>query len=164
MGDADCEDDSGRRLRRPGSRQPCRAVGAKRQRILLRNINYDVVADPKLPIAQAVEAANNDAILMAFPIAAFGQGRIGSHRSDAPVHVPMCSSSARGSDSTPRPWMPRVRTSNVSRAYPENIEAEASHTYTRPLRLPDAAAGAGRIRSALACVPAARPWSCTTAW
>jgi hypothetical protein len=42
-------------------------------KINLREVNYDVVADPKTPIAQAVKAANNDAIIMSFPIAAFGK-------------------------------------------------------------------------------------------
>ena len=42
-------------------------------KINLREVNYDVVADPKTPISQAVKAANNDAIIMSFPIAAFGK-------------------------------------------------------------------------------------------
>jgi hypothetical protein len=41
-------------------------------KVYLRTISYDVVADPATPISQAVKAANNDAILMAFPVAAFG--------------------------------------------------------------------------------------------
>src|SRR5215510_4628660 len=41
-------------------------------KINLRNVNYSVVADPKKPIAQAVHAANNDSILMTFPVAAWG--------------------------------------------------------------------------------------------
>src|SRR5882724_8128815 len=41
-------------------------------RILLRQINYDVVADPKTPISLAVRASNNDPIVMSFPVAAFG--------------------------------------------------------------------------------------------
>ncbi|MGA7414106.1 MAG: DUF5117 domain-containing protein, partial [Bryobacteraceae bacterium] len=42
-------------------------------KINLREVNYDVVADPKAPISLAVKAANNDAIIMTFPIAAFGK-------------------------------------------------------------------------------------------
>src|SRR5687767_7470013 len=42
----------------------------KGNRLLLRNIAYDVVADPKLAIARAVQAANNDTIIMAFNIEA----------------------------------------------------------------------------------------------
>src|SRR5688500_3696944 len=40
----------------------------KGNRILLRNIAYDVVADPRLPVSRAVQAANNDTIIMAFNI------------------------------------------------------------------------------------------------
>ncbi len=42
-------------------------------KINLREVNYDVVADPKTPISMAVKAANNDTIIMSFPIAAFGK-------------------------------------------------------------------------------------------
>jgi hypothetical protein len=42
-------------------------------KINLREVNYDVVADPKTPISMAVKAANNDTIIMTFPIAAFGK-------------------------------------------------------------------------------------------
>ena len=41
-------------------------------RVLLREVSYAIVADPDLPIAQAVAAANNDAILRAFDIEALG--------------------------------------------------------------------------------------------
>ena len=47
-------------------------------RIFMRSIDYSVIADSTTPIAQAVEASNNNTILMAFPIAAFG-------KDDAPV-------------------------------------------------------------------------------
>jgi Met-zincin/Domain of unknown function (DUF5117)/Domain of unknown function (DUF5118) len=43
------------------------------KKINLREINYEVVADPKMPISLAVRAANNDTIIMSFPIAAFGK-------------------------------------------------------------------------------------------
>ena len=39
-------------------------------RVFLKLVNYSVVADPKLPIAQAVHNANNETILMSFPVAA----------------------------------------------------------------------------------------------
>src|SRR5688500_17243290 len=41
-------------------------------RVLLRNVNYNVVADPKSTIYEAVKNANNSTILMAFPVAAWG--------------------------------------------------------------------------------------------
>ena len=45
----------------------------KGNRILLRNVAYDVVADSSLPVARAVRAANNDTIIMAFNIESFGK-------------------------------------------------------------------------------------------
>ena len=45
----------------------------KGNRILLRSVSYDVVADSKLPVSRAVQAANNDTIIMAFNIEAFGK-------------------------------------------------------------------------------------------
>ncbi len=100
-------------------------------RILLRNISYNVVADASQPIARAVQAANNDAILMAFNIEAIG-------KDDAPVievtrlfttEVTEFSARmrlrARGFDPT-RSFIERA----VS--FPENIEVEASHTFTNP--------------------------------
>jgi hypothetical protein len=103
-------------------------------RVLLRSIAYDIVAGRTLPIAQAVEAANNDTILMAFNVEAVGSN-------DAPVidvsrlfttDVPEFSGRAR------------VRSANfdanrsfLDRAvsFPENIEVEATHTYSTPLQI-----------------------------
>src|SRR5207247_983280 len=42
-------------------------------RVLLRNVAFDIVANPALPIAKAVEAANYDSIIMAFNVEAFGK-------------------------------------------------------------------------------------------
>src|SRR3954468_4462866 len=42
-------------------------------KVHLRSIDYNVVADSKSPIAQAVQAANNDTIIMTFPVAAFSK-------------------------------------------------------------------------------------------
>lgn len=44
-------------------------------KINLREVNYGVVADPKTPISLAVKAANNETIIMSFPIVAFGRER-----------------------------------------------------------------------------------------
>ena len=41
--------------------------------VFLRSVSYEIVADESLPIASAVRAANDDAILMSFPIRAFGK-------------------------------------------------------------------------------------------
>src|SRR5215470_9677686 len=45
----------------------------RNNRILLCNVAYEVVADPKLPVARAVQASNNDTIIMAFNIEAIGK-------------------------------------------------------------------------------------------
>jgi hypothetical protein len=122
-------------------------------KIHLRNVDYSTVADSSTPISQAVRAANNDSILMTFPVAAWGPN------DSAVVEVTRLFSSdvfefsarqrlnATTMDAT-RSYIDRIS------AYPENIEAEASHTYTRgttPAGLPTttpAAAGGMRPGSA----------------
>jgi len=103
-------------------------------RVLLRGVSYDIVADRRQPIAQAVEAANNDTILMAFNIEAFG-------KNDAPVidvtrafttEVPEFSARARV-----RSRAFDAQRSFVERAvsFPDNIEVEATHTYSTGVEL-----------------------------
>ena len=124
-----------------GAGQGGQAVGSRvvkwerrGNRVLLRGISYDIVADRRQPIAQAVEAANNDTILMAFNIEALG-------KNDAPVidvtrafttEVPEFSGRARV----------RSRTFDGSRSFveravsfPDNIEVEATHTYSTGVEL-----------------------------
>ena len=109
-------------------------------RVLLRAISYDVVADAAAPIARAVDASNYNPIVMAFNIEALG-------KDDAPVievtrlftsDVPEFSGrtrvGARAFDAS-RSFVERT----VS--FPENIEVEATHTYNNP---PDQAAAGGR--------------------
>jgi hypothetical protein len=106
-------------------------------RILLRSVLYEVVADPKEPISRAVQAANTATILMAFNIEALG-------KDDAPVievtklfstEVPEFSARvrlrARGFDAS-RSFLERAS------PYPTNIEVEATHTYTLPIEPPSA--------------------------
>lgn len=99
-------------------------------KIYLRELNYDTVATTKSPIARAVEAANQSAILMAFPVAAFGK------QDSAVIDVTRLFTSDIFEFSAKQRL--RASTMDASRsfierisAYPENIEAEASHTYTR---------------------------------
>ncbi|MEO7522400.1 MAG: zinc-dependent metalloprotease, partial [Gemmatimonas sp.] len=110
-------------------------------RVLLRSVSFDVVADPSTPIAEAVQAANYDPIILAFNIEAFGPD-------DAPViettrmftsEVPEFSArqrlGARGFDPT-RSFLEKTT------SFPENINIEVTQTYTSPA---DAApAGGGR--------------------
>jgi hypothetical protein len=101
----------------------------RENRILLREMSYDVVADPAEPIAKAVQAANNPSIVMAFNIEAFGPGESAVIEvtrlflSDVPEMSVRARLRARGMDAS-RSFIEKVS------AFPENIEAEATHTYT----------------------------------
>jgi len=137
-------------------------------KINLREVNYDVVADPKTPISLAVKAANNDTIIMSFPIAAFGKEK------GAPKEPEVKEEDAEASKpeaaakpvKTPKPYketgrepsviidVTRLFTTDVAElsakqrlnatmmdssrsyierisSYPQNIEVEATVTYTR---------------------------------
>jgi hypothetical protein len=100
-------------------------------RVFLRSVSHEIMADNRQPIWRAVSAANNDAILMAFNIEAFG-------KDEAPVievtrlfatEVQEFSARtrlrARGFDNA-RSFVERIT------PFPRNIEAEATHTYTLP--------------------------------
>ena len=45
-------------------------------RVLLKLIDYSIVADPATPIARAVAAANNPSIIRSFNVAAFSPAGI----------------------------------------------------------------------------------------
>lgn len=108
-------------------------------KILLRDVRYDVVADPSLPIHQAVRAANNDSIIMAFNIEAFG-------KDDSCVIEVTRLFATEVTELSARSRL-RARSFDASRSFveravsfPENIEVEATHTFVNP---PDATAAAG---------------------
>src|SRR5215470_923267 len=103
-------------------------------RILLRSVSYEVVADPKTPVAQAVRASNNDSIIKSFYIEALDKnGKDDSVVIDVTslftTEVTEFSARARlrarGFDAS-RSFIERV----VS--FPQNIEVEATHTFTNP--------------------------------
>jgi hypothetical protein len=108
-------------------------------RILLRNVSYDVVADPGLPVSRAVQAANNDTIIMAFNVEAFGKD------DSAVIDVTRLFTTevtefsartrlrARGFDAS-RSFIEKTK------SFPTNIEVEVSQTYTSP---PDVNPGGG---------------------
>jgi hypothetical protein len=111
-------------------------------RILLRAVSYDVIADPATPIAKAVGAANHDPIVMAFNIEALG-------KDDAAV---IDVTRLFTSDVTEFSGRTRVgaRTFDASRSFveravsfPENIEVEATHTYNNPPPEPGAGGRGG---------------------
>jgi hypothetical protein len=123
-------------------------------KVHLRDVNYSVTADPNTPIALAVKAANNDTILMTFPVAAFA-------KSGAPV---IDVSRLFSTDVPEFNVRQRLNATNVdvSRSYierispyPENVEAESTLTYTRA-QLPAGAvvqlAAAGGMRPGSASV------------
>jgi len=121
-------------------------------RVLLRLVDYSIVADPSTPIARAVADSNNPAIARAFNVAAFSP-------SGDPVievtqlfltEVPELSVrgriGARGFDQS-RTFIEKA----VS--YPENINVEINQTYTAGVdagRGGDPAAGRGGMRGSSA--------------
>lgn len=111
----------------------------KGNRILLRNIVYDVIADPKLPVSRAVQAANNDTIIMAFNIEAIGKDDsavIDATRlftTEVTEFSARTRLRARGFDAA-RSFIEKTK------SFPTNIEVEVSQTYTSP---PDMNPGGG---------------------
>src|SRR5215211_279070 len=111
----------------------------KGNRILLRNVVYDVIADPKLPVSRAVQAANNDTIIMVFNIESIGK------EDSAVIDVSRLFTTevtefsartrlrARGFDAA-RSFIEKTK------SFPTNIEVEVSQTYTSP---PDMNPGGG---------------------
>jgi hypothetical protein len=107
-------------------------------RVLLRAVSYEVIADPAAPIARAVEAANNNPIVMAFNVEAEKDGNpvievTRLFTSDVTEFSGRTRVGARNFDAS-RSFVDRA----VS--FPENIEVEATHTYNNP----PVEAGAGR--------------------
>ncbi len=99
-------------------------------KVFLREDDYGLTADPKAPIARAVQASENSAIVMAFPVAAFnkdGEPVIEVTRlfnTDVPEFSARQHLNATSLDAT------RCAIERIS-PYPANIEAEATMTYTR---------------------------------
>lgn len=114
-------------------------------RVLLRLIDYSLIADPETPIALAVASANNPAIARTFNVAAFSPA--GDPVIDVTqlflTEIPELSVrgriGARGFDQN-RTFLERV----VS--FPENINVEVHQTYTAPA---DTGDGGGRGRGGM---------------
>jgi hypothetical protein len=111
-------------------------------KINLRNVNYGIVADPRDPIAEAVDAANNETIIMAFPVAAWGPNESAVIDVSRLFTTDIFELSARQRlsattlDAT-RSYIERIST------FPTNIEARATHTYVRQPSPAGAPAGGG---------------------
>lgn len=110
-------------------------------RIFLRNINYGVVADPRLPIAEAVQASNNDSIIMAFPVAAWGPNDSAVIEVTKLFNTDVFELSARQRLNATALDSSRSFIERIS-SFPTNIEARSSMTYTRAA-LPPGAGGGG---------------------
>src|SRR5262245_32565625 len=114
----------------------------KNNRVLLRNVSYEVVADPKLPVARAVQASNNDTIIMAFNIEAFGKDDscvIDVTRlftTEVTEFSARTRLRARGFDPT-RSFIEKTK------SFPTNIEVQVSQTYTSPPDVTPAGGGGG---------------------
>lgn len=108
-------------------------------RVLLRDIDYSVVADPKQPIAKAVQNANNDSIIKSFFLEALGK--------DDSVVIDVTSLFNTEVAEFSAKTRLRARIFDSSRSYlervvsfPTNIEVEATHTFSNP---PDLSPTAG---------------------
>jgi hypothetical protein len=98
-------------------------------RVYLRDINYSITAKPDTPIAEAVKAANNATIIMAFNVAAYHDGdpviEVGRLLdADVPEFSARQTLGATAFDAS-RSYINHVTT------FPDNVEADVTATYTR---------------------------------
>jgi hypothetical protein len=125
----------------------------KGNRVLLEDVDFSVSADPTSPIALAVKAANNDSILMSFPVAAFSKD--GDPVIDVTrLFVPIAGGGAGGATEVPEiSARQHLGASGVDASrsfiehitpFAENVEAEVTVTYTNTPGRGGAAAGGGR--------------------
>ncbi len=95
-------------------------------RVLYRNVSFAIVSDPSVPIAQAVENSNFDAIFAVFPVAAYGPDSAPvidvTRIYTSPPNEVSPIQAIRGQIDATRSFMERVA------AYPTNIEVEAAIT------------------------------------
>ena len=104
-------------------------------RVFLRKLDYGITADPAQPIALAVEASKNPAIVMAFNVEAVGPNDapvIDISRlftTEVPEFSPRNQIRARGFDGS-RSFIERIT------PFPQNVEVEATQTFTAPTDLP----------------------------
>jgi hypothetical protein len=120
-------------------------------RVLLRNVSYSITADTSQAIYQAVQQANYDPVIAVFNVEAYGPD------SAAVVDVTRLYTTSnsefgvgnqiRGPLDASRSFVERVA------AFPDNVEVEATHTYTvtptAPPGIPDEFKPAPRTQSVL---------------
>jgi hypothetical protein len=115
----------------------------KGNRVLLQEVNYSVAADPKSPISVAVKAANNDAIIMAFPVAAFAKDGAPVIEVTRLFTSDIQEFSARQHLGASAVDATRSFIEHIS-PFPDNIEAEVTMTYTNNAGGRGGATGGGR--------------------
>ncbi|MBZ5602720.1 MAG: zinc-dependent metalloprotease [Acidobacteriia bacterium] len=107
-------------------------------RVYLRDINFSVTAKADTPIAEAVRNANNDTIIMAFNVAAYHDGDpvidIGRLFNTDVAEISARQQLGATAFDASRSFIDHIST------FPDNVEAEATATYTRT---GNAAANAG---------------------
>ena len=107
-------------------------------RVMLRTVSYETVADSTNPIYQAVRNSNNPTIIAAFNVEAYGPDSAAvievSRLFTAPPPEMVPAARARTNPDANRSFVERVLT------FPTNINVESSLTYPPP---PAAPAGAG---------------------
>src|SRR5580765_7652156 len=102
----------------------------KGNRVLMLGVDYSLTANPDEPIAMAVKNANNEAIIQAFPVAAFAKDGAPVIEVTRLFTGDLQEFSARqrigatGVDAT-RTFIEHIN------AFPENLETEVTVTYTR---------------------------------
>ena len=173
-----------------GRKLGSRVVVWERQgdRILLRERHYDVVADPALPVAQAVANSNTSTVIQAFDILTFG-GEGAVFEDAAPADAEEKDSAGEDgavekrvpTDGDPVIDVTGLFTREVAElsakqaigadrfagdrsyverveSYPRNVEVRASHTYTKN---PERDAGRGGAPERRSFRPQMRPGSAT---
>jgi hypothetical protein len=115
-------------------------------RVLLKVIDYSVIADPATPIARAVEAANNPSIVRSYNVAAFNPN-------GDPVIDVTALFTTEVPEFTVRPNVNGGRGFDAARtfiekvvSFPENINVEVTQTFTAPVDNAAAGAEGGRGR------------------
>ena len=114
----------------------------KGNRVLLLDVNYGLVADPKTPIAMAVKAANNDAIIQSFPVAAFAKDGAPVIEVSRLFTGDLQEFSARQRLGATAVDASRTFIERIT-PYADNVETEVTVTYTRSAAGGNATGGRG---------------------
>ena len=128
-----------------------------RNRILLRDMDYQIVASPDKAIARGVAGVNNSSILMSFPVAAWGKDEaavIDVTRLltvDSIAEISAKNMIRQGTLDATRTYIERVS------AFPTNVESVTTFTYSTPI--PSATATTGGPGPQFPGATGARPGS-----